>query len=331
MPDVSSIAALDVLIGLFFLYFLLSLVCSAINEAISQVFNLRAVDLKRGLRNLLVEENAVDNFYRHWRIDALFKPKILGLAGRRKPSYIPSRAFALTVLDTFAGPVDGVANWDLIGRAHKSVDQIQNPRVKLLVKDALDEARLDIDKFRMSLERSFNEVMDRASGWYKRRVQLFLFVIAVALVGAMNADTFTIAERLWKDDALRAAVAAQAQNQTSVRECAEADEAAEEPNSVDRAAACIDRIEALGLPLGWTDDTTPEASSWTVWEGEWLRTWGAKFLGLLVTAFALSLGAPFWFDLLSKVSRLRATGPREVPSDEEARATSAPAETRPSR
>src|SRR4029078_3632217 len=35
-----------------------------------------------------------------------------------------------------------------------------------------------------------------------------------------------------------------------------------------------------------------------------------KFAGWLITAFAISLGAPFWFDLLNKVTQLRGTGTR---------------------
>jgi hypothetical protein len=219
VPDVDGMAALDVLIGLFFLYFLLSLVCSAINEAISQIFNLRAHDLTRGVRNLLENEGAVNDFFGERRIKALYQPKLAGILGTRPPSYIPSRTFALALLDTVAPPTGDVPSRDLIRRARERLDDADNPlppQVEALLRDALDEARLSVDKFRTSLERSFNEVMDRASGWYKRRVQIFLFVIAVVLVTAMNADSFTVADRLWKDDALRAAVAQQAQNQTNV-------------------------------------------------------------------------------------------------------------------
>ena len=33
-----------------------------------------------------------------------------------------------------------------------------------------------------------------------------------------------------------------------------------------------------------------------------------KWLGFLITAFAISLGAPFWFDLLNKFINLRVSG-----------------------
>jgi hypothetical protein len=34
-----------------------------------------------------------------------------------------------------------------------------------------------------------------------------------------------------------------------------------------------------------------------------------KILGLLVTAAAVTLGAPFWFDLLNKITNFRLSGP----------------------
>ena len=70
---------------------------------------------------------------------------------RRKPSYIPSRTFALTVLDTFAPPTGGTESHDLVQRARdalaadesgESAGRALNSRVKGLLRDALEEARL---------------------------------------------------------------------------------------------------------------------------------------------------------------------------------------------
>jgi len=36
--------------------------------------------------------------------------------------------------------------------------------------------------------------------------------------------------------------------------------------------------------------------------------WLTMILGWLITAFAVSLGAPFWFDLLNKFVNIRASG-----------------------
>src|SRR5262249_15548015 len=263
----------------------------------------------KGIQQLLGDEEAAkSSFYNSWRIQALSKPKrflgfIPGLSDK-KPSYIPSRVFALTLLEDVhqvAGEFESLQD-----RAEALVQSDEtNPTVKGLLSDALreadrvTEAAAKAEAFRKALETAFDEAMERVKGWYKRRVQLILFVIALALVGAINADSFAIGQRLWKDNALRTAVVAQATNTVNDKHaaCAKADSSGATPTPADVAGKCLDQVKQLGLPLGWSKATSP--SGWAI---------PGKALGLLLTAFALLLGAPFWFDLLGKVSQLRGAG-----------------------
>jgi hypothetical protein len=309
VPDVSGLAALDVLIGLFFLYFLLSIACSAVQEFVAQVVNLRGHGLEKGIRNLLGSETLAKEFFEHPRLQALSQPRWFGRS--RLPSYVPSRVFALTLLDTLS-PAEAGASRDLIAIAQSKVADADVPnRVKTLLRDALDEAEGKRNRLRAQIERSFDEGMDRVSGWYKRRAQLFLFVIALAVVGGANADSFAVAERLWRDDALRASVVASATQAVEAGEqaCPGVDP---EATPQEQVAACVEAVEELGVPLGWTD--APEG--WAIL---------GKIGGLLVTAFALTLGAAFWFDLLSKVARLRGSGPPAPPAEEREADRPAPA------
>src|SRR5207237_7574921 len=97
----------------------------------------------------------------------------------------------LTLLDTFAPPAAGAPSDDLIGRATKAVQgaTVLGPTIQGVLSDALLDARGDIDRFRASIEKSFDEVMDRASGWYKRRIQAIVLALALALVVSINADS----------------------------------------------------------------------------------------------------------------------------------------------
>jgi len=303
VPDVGGLAALDVLVGLFFLYFLLSIVCSAVQETVAQLFNLRGRTLEDGVRNLLGDDAMTDRIFRHPRLKALSKPRRRFMKGGR-PSYIPSRVFALTLLDTLFPP-DEERSRDVFELAREKLEDPDVPgRVKTLLRDALSHSEGRRDLLRAELERSFDQAMDRVSGWYKRRAQFFLFGIALLTVALINADTFSVAQRLWKDDALRAAVVSQSAGASGAgtENCPGA---TAEDSPQERAAKCVDDIDELGLPIGWTSASSPHG-------------WGipGKIGGLLVTAFALSLGAPFWFDLLSKIARLRASGPPGPPREQ---------------
>jgi hypothetical protein len=356
MPDLSGIPAIDVALGLAFLFFLLSIVCSSINEAIASFLRLRSRTLERGIRSLLDDDHAhTAAFYGDRRVIALIEPtpeaaerltRFIGkkpagavvsllqlvaraarfvyepsvrawrwVRGRNLPSYIPSRVFTLAVLDAFvpkeksdkkkeqrtlsdhaAKSIGDMGSQDqrLADQARQALLSHRLPEtVRVVLEDALAEAGGDAAHFRRSVERSFDEVMDRASGWYKRRVQLILFVIAVALACAINADSFAIGQRLWQDDALRATVVAQA-TQTGQDPCS-TKQGGNTP--ADKAVKCLDTIDQLKLPLGWR--AAPKG----------VDGYLAKLIGVLITAFALTLGAPFWFDLLGKVARLRGSGP----------------------
>jgi hypothetical protein len=70
-------------------------------------------------------------------------------------------------------------------------------------------------------------------------------------------------------------------------------------------ASALDNLQQLQLPLGWAPKTaTSDPRRIPSQRGEWI----AKVVGLLITAAALTFGAPFWFDLLKKIVSLRSSG-----------------------
>src|SRR5688572_23992921 len=93
---------LEVAIGLIFVYSLLSLICTAINEMIEAKLKMRAVDLERGMREMLNDENydLVRRLYNHPLISSLFEGKYDEAKKAKKlPSYIPARNFTLAMMD----------------------------------------------------------------------------------------------------------------------------------------------------------------------------------------------------------------------------------------
>jgi hypothetical protein len=98
------------------------------------------------------------------------------------------------------------------------------------------------------------------------------------------------------------------------------------------------QLGALGLPLGWryldSDPGGPdegfnaktagdqrryriENRIWPTTPAEWQDQLLTHLLGWLLTAFAMSFGAPFWFDTLNKIMVIRSTvKPREKSGEE---------------
>jgi len=329
VPDITASPAIDVALGLIFLFFLLSLICSTTNELIAGVLAWRAEFLEEGLRSMLAgagqpkdAQPMVDELARHpliqGKVATLGSPRAGGLRGlisslrgrvvkqRQFPSYLNSKTFALVFLDTFAPPKDG-SDHDVLARARKYADSLPADHpVRRALTAFLAQADESAHRFRHSVETWFDLTMDRVSGWYKRRTQAALLVIATIVTLAFNADALQVGRSLWNDDAVRAAVVAQAQQ--AVRD----DQAQPDVgNGVSETAETLSDqvadVRSLELPLGWSTD--PDDPRW------FDSVAGAigKLFGLVATILALNLGAPFWFDLLGRVSRVRTAGKPERP------------------
>jgi len=283
-------AVLDVAFGLVFVFVILSLACSALNETISSLFNWRAKFLRRGIANLLEPTNLdrgleqTGTLLQHPLLNALVRPVKPGSTRLHYPSYVPSRTFVAALLD-----FDRTGGKREIEAAIAAVPSTDARRALTVL---LERADGDVTRFTRDAERWFDDSMERVSGWYRRRVQKILWALALVLVVSLNVDSVRIAEQLWTQKAVRAAVVARA----------EAAQPVAEAPSLKQVASDVTELDQLALPIGWTAETRPEGS------GEWLLRILLKVVGLLLTASALTLGAPFWFDVLSKIARLRSAG-----------------------
>lgn len=293
----------DVALGLVFVYLVLSLVCTAANETLSSVFAWRADFLKKGLANILKGEGNVDALFAHPLLGALIRPARWWQRADRYPSYLPSRAVISALLDGATVAPREAADAAEVRRPQSlaaAIETIQIPEVKRTFKlflteaqEEYDDARKQVEAFRRKAETWYDDSMARVSGWYRRRIQLVLWIVALLVAATLNADTIRIARTLWTDDAARAAIVAQAEK------------LGDEAEAVgDIGAADVNDLRgSLPVPLGWRGDSYPDEGT-----SAWAYFALTKLFGILLTAAALSLGAPFWFDLLGKVARLRSSG-----------------------
>lgn len=284
------------------MFLVLSLVCSAIMETLSSVLAWRAVYLKKGLESLL-DEDLMNQVFDHPLVNPLVRParelsprvaripavRRVAVWARREryPSYLPSRAVVSALLDLDVGErARGAARTMDAAVARIPNDRVQEALTTLLreAKERAGKKEEELALFRKFAESWYDDTMARVSGWYRRRVQLVLWCIALALAVLLNVDSVNLARAFWTDETVRAAVVAQAE------------QAAEQADPAQVS-------QELEIPLGWTFGEGGAQDLPGGWQG-----WLAKVIGILLTSAALSLGAPFWFDLLGKVARLRSTG-----------------------
>jgi len=298
---------LDVVIGIVFIYLLLSLICSALNELVSGIFSMRAKNLEQGIRNLLNDPEFTGyakDFYNH--------PLIKSLERKGKtPSYVPSRTFALVLMDV-VGSAESGSGSKRFKSFRSTVAKITNNNLKRILLVFIDEAENNLNKLVENIGEWFDNAMQRVSGWYKRKAQLIILFLALALCLLFNADTLMIANSLSHDAAMRNAVVLVAEEYARQPLSTKPDEkpskeslAAEEKILLTRISQVREQIEKLQLPIGWTKMSgDPRAIPSN------FPSWLAKILGILFTTIAVSLGAPFWFDVLNKFVNLRSAGDR---------------------
>lgn len=302
---------LDVAIGISFFYLVFALICTTVNETLSRWFKKRPKVLEEAICSLLNED---------WKNKVLGNALIKGLSRpgkqdqREKPSYIDAKDFATALLDELTGlqPVTDTAELE------KGLNTLPENAQKAL-KTLYEKVDGRWDVFHKEIEDWYNSAMDRAEGWYKRYVQKQTKVLALVIVLWANFDTLQVAHRLWSDSALRASVVEAAKERAKAR--AEGNEAlavydAENPGK----GTAVDTNE--GQPLsaaeeslissvtGWQRDLAdlaaqqkrdPAKYSKTQWLIMHIFGWG-------ISVFAISLGAPFWFDTLNRFVNIRNAG-----------------------
>jgi len=290
---------LDVAIGLVFIYLVLSLICSAACEAIEAVLKSRSLYLKRGLQELLNDPSGkelVAELYSHPLVCSLFIGQYDPSKRGNLPSYIPPGNFAVALMD-IVGVSSTVKNAAGLPEAETIRNTLEaysakNPAVSRALLTLAHTVEFDLTRMRSAVEAWYNSSMDRVSGWFKRRTHWVVLALGLIIAAGINADTILITNSLATDKALRASLV------SAASEHAKQSDAAASRNFQDD----MQKIREVGLPLGWTSSATDSRRVPQNW-----RAWLVKLLGLILTAFAISLGGPFWFDLLNQFMVVRST------------------------
>ncbi|EAX48787.1 conserved hypothetical protein [Thermosinus carboxydivorans Nor1] len=291
---------LEVLIGIAFVYAVLSLTCTVINEYIAAILKLRPRMMEAGLRGMLKNNQLVDDLYSHPLINTLSIAEpmrgLFSVMAVDKPAYIPAQSFSVALLDIVKArcPVQETGEGNVFTSVVEGAKAVDCDFKNMLVAFA-NQAEGNLAKLQDMLEKWFISTMEHLSAWYRKQMQLVAFLVALGLAAATNADTLEIAGRIYHDAAMRGAIVLSAVEAANVRP--------DDPvagRQVARTYAA--KVTDPQLPLGWRE--FPQGF------GQWLQ----KLLGLLLTTFAVSLGAPFWFDMLNKVMNFRWSGVKPRPA-----------------
>ena len=339
-------AAFDVAIGLALMYLVLSLFCTAVNEYIASRLKLRSSSLATALKQLLDNDTVRQAFYKNGliasTITAMKKATKLRSAAQAAmappstipdaqdhPSYIAADTFVLALIGSLDAAPASNATVPGLPEIAAAVKNLPEGKLKDSLEASLTEAQGDFDTFRKSVATWFDNSMDRLSGSYKRNLKFISILVGCVVAVVMNADSLAVGRALWSDSSLRAQVVQGAETVVKTQPATPSGSTSDE---LVKAFAKTEQ-DLRPLPIGWSKCAVAVQSTAPTIKTEQKETlrfvsscipresafnWlfvPFKLFGLFATGLALSIGAPFWFDTLSKFVNIRSAGAKPERKD----------------
>ncbi|MCZ6861172.1 MAG: hypothetical protein O7I42_13015 [Alphaproteobacteria bacterium] len=314
-----------VAIGLVIIFLLASLFCTVITEWIAQLFRLRAQTFRKGLANLIGEIGKAkgtisggglsfsQKIYEHRIVEGISRNKRFRLRGshKRDPSYMSAETFTKVLIDV----VDPNAKFKIdarqaIASIRSNVNSLNVGPLRDVLFIHLGTVETTLEEFQSNVAGWFDEGMDRVSGWYRRQIRWISFGVALLVAVGFNINTLHIADLLWKGPVACAALAKRAGKfELPAR-------FTENVKNKDKREKILRNIQTQfencerynSLPIGWAErDKDKDRQKGWYDSPITAITWN-RIIGWLISAIAISLGAPFWFDVLKKLGSIRAWG-----------------------
>jgi hypothetical protein len=331
---------INLILLLAFTYFIGGLIISAINEALSGAFRQRPRHLQEGLENLFFDPT----WKKYITTEFLASPFIESLLRKKEqfPAYIPAKNFAQAVIHHCKIDRKHMDAASVLAAVDAASCLPQ--KMKDVIRGFIDEGQVSIRQLEKSLEAFYENAMQRVSGWYTRFTRRVVFVLSFVMAASLNIDTLKIVGEGLSDkqhleqaannivsqvnningsgnmnvvmngDTVRIAV-----NRESIPLIDSSKPYREVLAGIDSAArGRIKDVQLVyqsttGYGIGYTGLADFQKDwGYMPYSNHWLWIhWGffwKKFIGLLLTAFALQLGSAYWFGLLNTVVSIRAAG-----------------------
>ncbi len=286
---------IQVAIGIIFVWVILAVITSQIQEWIASGLAWRASMLENAIEQMLGNPEVKNKLYNHPLIQGLYSSN-----GKRKPGGIPQDKFAMVLFEEVINSGITVADAkNTFDNLKKSVSALKskgegsaltnfaNSLDTLLIgiEEKADDATHSITEARVRVESWFNDSMERLGGAYRRRMQIVGIIVGIAVAATLNVDTGAIMNTLWRDPVLRQAIVTQAS------QVKETDVQSGQTPSIEEIAKNAEKLNVLSLPIGWSSKNIPtDANGWV-----------AKIVGILLSGMAAAQGAPYWFDIMRKL------------------------------
>jgi hypothetical protein len=202
---------LQTIVGTIFIYLILALLVSEIQEQFAALMQFRARNLKKSIQILLKNEKSLtESLYKHSKIASLSQYTNQLLTRRSAgASYIPKEVFAQALLDVLltrklkpAFTEFDILDLELFSEKINNfdIDEATKQLLKELIRlTTIKNPKATFEDFKKELENLFDQAQERTSGVYKRNAKGVSLMIGLIIAVISNADTFNIVSKLSKN------------------------------------------------------------------------------------------------------------------------------------
>ena len=286
------LAILSIIIGIVFVLLLFSMLTSAVVEVYHAANSTRGKHLRNTLE-IMLGKDVCDKFYEHSyfrQLSSASKPK----STLKLPIWLEKGTFSSLLADVLSP-----RNCNL--SVPERINLVENSDLRKVLDFLWRQSGGDVVEFQKKVEAWFDDVMARAKDWFADHTKWRLFFFGTVLAAVLNADTIQIYKSLSANAALRDEIVNAAEKFSNSADTALIRDVNAPPRDSASARANVDVIKAnyietiqSPLGLGWGQS---KPTNW--WE------WLSKIVGWLLTGVAVTMGAPFWFEMLRKLLALK--------------------------
>lgn len=326
---------LDMVILLFFTYFICSVLLSVLVEMGATLLKFRANELEKTLKNLFFDPGWNAYLTKHILDSPFFDALKKSKDPKEKPSYVPAENFAKAILESLRTGTSSLT----IASIQANI-AILPADLQKIVLGYIDTANNKVEDLQKQLEGFYDNAMVRAGGWYKKKIRPIRIILSALLVIVLNIDTIEIIQKSTKNptqlvsatnaiqdkmlqiqkDSTGAFEISDAKGLNKIKTAnAETAISRQIENQIEVISALNEKLNNSIYAIGY-QSPNDVCFKWTHdkdFFGSGFGYFILKLLGLFLSVLALQVGSTFWFESLNKVINLRGTGkkPEEKPQN----------------
>ncbi|MBK8783810.1 MAG: hypothetical protein IPO22_18850 [Anaerolineales bacterium] len=282
--------ALEVVIGLIFIYYVLGSIVSMVTQWINEFLETRGKALERYLVKI-VGDKKIEDLVRLPQLQSLrpirYKNFLSVFGSVTEPKRIEKIPVSVLV-DSYFDLIGLTSSKDLnLMQLAELVDKLPDSEGKQAFIQWINQGVTSIDDLRKRTTAYFTGMMEQASATFRANARSFVIILSIAVTILFGTDSIQLAKALWTNAELRALTTAKAQM------------VVEQEGTTATLDDLIQQLGDITIRIGWWQTERPAAGADAM---TWVSFVLLKILGLSLTAAAVSQGSSFWYDLLKKIT-----------------------------